>query len=377
MSRAVAPAVAMPRRRFLVMAGMVAAGLGLAGCPGTPGAERSNAMAMTRRVAVEYFPPVAGDEWETVTPADAGWDAGRLEEALTFAAERNSTAMVIVWGGRIMAERYWRDWDLHRAAAIASCQKSITSVLAGIAQEDGALRIGDRVTDYLGAGWCDAPPEAENRITVRHLLTMTSGLNDRLRYIADAGSTWYYNTPAYYRTKAVIEKAAGMSMNDYTRAKLWSRIGMQDSLWFGDLLGPTPAQQYRASARDMARFGLMILAGGSWAGQDIIADKTYLADALSTSQDRNPAYGYLWWLNGKERFLLPGPASRGGDGSFIPDAPADMVCALGAGDKKIYVVPSLNLVVARHGDAAGMDRTEAVSSFDNQLWQKLMAASSG
>jgi CubicO group peptidase (beta-lactamase class C family) len=366
----------MPRRRFLVAAGIAAAGLGLTGCRETR-AERSDPMTMTPNVSVDYFPPLTGDEWETVTPTDAGWDAGRLEEALSFAEEHNSAAIVLVSGGRIVAERYWRDWDLHRSAAIASCQKSITALLTGVAQEDGSLRITDCVADHLGAGWSQAPPEAESRISIRHLLTMTSGLDDRLRYVADAGTRWYYNTPAYYRTKGVIEQATGMSMNDYTRAKLWNRIGMQDSLWFGDLFGSPPAQQHRTSARDMARFGLMVLAGGAWAGQDIISDKTYLSDMLGSSQELNPAYGYLWWLNGKDRFVLPGLASRTGDGSFIPAAPADMVCALGAGDKKIYVVPSLNLVVTRHGEAAGMDRAEAVSSFDNQLWQKLMAAHAG
>lgn len=326
------------------------------------------------RAGTAYVPPLSGDNWETVSPASAGWDEARLNEALAYAGENQSTAMVVLYRGRIMAERYWRDWNLHSAAAIASCQKSVTSLLTGIAQEEGLLRIDDPVSHYLGAGWTKAPPEAEERITLRHLLTMTSGLADDLSYEVDAGTRWYYNTPAYYRLKAVIERAAGVSMNDFTRTRLLERIGMQDSVWFGELLAPPPGQQLRSSARNMARFGLLILNDGNWGAEAIIGDTQYLAESVTTSQELNLSYGYLWWLNGQPSHVLPGPARQTREGPFIPAAPSDMVSALGVGDKKIYLVKSMDLVVTRHGAAAGMGRTEAVSSFDNLLWQKLMAA---
>jgi len=125
------------------------------------------------------------------------------------------------------------------------------------------------------------------------------------------------------------------------------------------------------SARDMARFGLMVLGNGTWAGKDIIEDKTYLCDATKKSQDLNQSYGYLWWLNGENSFRLPGPASERLEGGLVPTAPADMFAALGAADKKIYIVPSLDLVVVRHGGSAG-EMMSASSSFDRQLWDMLM-----
>ncbi|MGQ0647731.1 MAG: hypothetical protein ACT4P7_09160 [Gemmatimonadaceae bacterium] len=73
----------------------------------------------------------------------------------------------------------------------------------------------------------------------------------------------------------------------------------------------------------------------------------------SSSSPSNPSYGYLWWLNGQVSHRIPGRytlPSR--TGSLIPSAPADRFAALGKGDKKIYVIPSLDLVVARHGDEA-------------------------
>ena len=59
-----------------------------------------------------YYPPLAGDAWETVDPAAAGWDSARLDEALEFAGGLHATAVIVLYRGRILAERYWQGWDL-------------------------------------------------------------------------------------------------------------------------------------------------------------------------------------------------------------------------------------------------------------------------
>jgi CubicO group peptidase (beta-lactamase class C family) len=321
-----------------------------------------------------YVPP-AGDAWERVDPGDAGWDLAKLEEAVTFAGERNSTALLVVQGGRIVVERYWQGWNEHSAALIASCQKSFSAVLAGIAQHEGLLRLDHLVAQHLGSGWSHAGEAEELRITLRHLLTMTSGLDEGLQRGGEPGSVWFYNTPAYYRLKGAIQAAAGVPFEEYFRSRLAEPLGLQDSAWQGEMFAPPPGQQLHASGRDMARFGLLVLRGGRWNGRTIIPDAAYHAAMLESSQDLNPAYGYLWWLNGKDRWQRP---ARGvhGQGTFIPSAPADMVAALGAADKKIHVVPSLDLVVVRHGGAA-FEAAQAVSTFDEQLWQRLSAARLG
>lgn len=116
-------------------------------------------------------------------------------------------------------------------------------------------------------------------------------------------------------------------------------------------------------ARDMARYGLLIQRGGVWKGTRVVPE-AWLRDALRPSQDLNRGYGYLWWLLGikKDR---PGR-----------DVPADLVAALGAKDQKIYVCPSLDVVLVRQGDAA-KDATEAESEFDNVLIGGLLAARAG
>ena len=89
----------------------------------------------------------------------------------------------------------------------------------------------------------------------------------------------------------------------------------------------------------------------------------------NTSQAYNPAYGYLWWLNGKDYFLAPG-LQFAFQGNLIPNAPPDMISALGKNDQKIYVVPSQRMVVIRTGESSyGVPL--AISPFDDLLWGKI------
>jgi len=323
---------------------------------------------------VLYFPP-PGTAWETALPASAGFDQAKLSAALDFAGEHASKAMVVLWNGRIVAERYW-DADANYFRDIASAQKSIVAVLVGMAQTKGLLKLADRVTDRLGPGWTNEAADAEARILLEHLITMTSGLDDSLRAEAPPGTRWRYTNDAFHQVQPVLEKVTGMGIEPVTRGWLWNSIGVSlRSRWFqrvnmADIKG-RPLWGLVMTARDMARFGLLIQAGGRWNGQTIIADAAYLAAALETSQTLNPSYGYLWWLNGKAAHLLP--PSRRRDGWLIPAAPADLVAALGKDDQKIYISRSEGLVVTRLGEAAAA-QADALSDFDDQLWAKLMAA---
>ncbi len=86
----------------------------------------------------------------------------------------------------------------------------------------------------------------------------------------------------------------------------------------------------------------------------------------------NTAYGYLWWLNGQDTFRLPGQEGREQQGPLIPSAPSDMVAGLGKDDQKVYVAPSLGLVVARQGGRADTQTRQSLSGFDERLWSLLM-----
>ena len=237
-----------------------------------------------------------------MTPAEVGWDPAALEEALSFAGERKSSGVVVLYNGRILAEQYWKlplvsgllqrptpyvltlhgkSSSGHQIEDVASVQKSVVAVLVGIAQQKGLLKITDRVDQHLGAGWSKAPREAESQITLRHLLTMTSGLNTRLELAAEAGTKWRYNTTAYAQSLKALAAAADMQPNELTRNWLTGPIGMADSRWVRRPLVKTlriDANPYgfATTARDLARFGLLILAEGVWGEKAVVEDRKYL-----------------------------------------------------------------------------------------------------
>lgn len=324
-----------------------------------------------------YFPPSTGDRWEAVPPGKAGWDTAKLDELATWAGGLNTTGLLLLHRGRILLERYFENAGQHSVLDVASAQKSAVSFLVGVAQEQGLLRIEDAVSQHLGVGWSKAPAEKEALITVRHLITMSSGLNDQWESVADAGTTWYYNNTAYHLSKRVLGSATGVSMQQYLDQQLGARIGLRETEWrerpFMKMPDGVPMTGLFMSARDMGRFGLLMLAGGSWEGEDVIVDKGYLNDSVSTSQQLNLSYGYLWWLNGKASHVLPGANPQPRDGSLIPPAPDDVYAAMGAGDQRIYVAPGLELVVVRQGRAA-FGAAAARSAFDAELWTRIMAA---
>jgi CubicO group peptidase (beta-lactamase class C family) len=332
-----------------------------------------------------YFPTRDGT-WETVEPRDVGWNQIAIEDALSFAKKHNTSAIVVLHRGRIFAERYWDlkddtmmsqtlryqdllitlDHDGRPIEDIASVQKSIVSFLVAVARDRGLADIEAPVSTYLKQGWSAAPPNAEKKILVRHLLTMSSGLSTELRFEAEAGTKWFYNTRAYSRLVDVLAEASGMTVADYTKEWLTGPIGMADSGW-----QPRPwltnqdanTIGFSTSARDLAKFGLLVLAGGAWNGHRLLDDANYLRESLHPSQEMNPSYGFLWWVNDS--------------GSFIPTAPDDLVAALGAGDRKLYVIPSLGLVVARLGAKArtSNDGNRNWKFFDREFLKLLLRAS--
>lgn len=322
-----------------------------------------------------YFPPVSSNTWETVSISELGWNENQLQPLLDYLETKNTKGFMMLYNGRIVegTESYMNGHSSTSPWYWASAGKTLTSTVTGIAQEKGLININNKVSDYLGTGWTSAPLEKENLITCKHLLSMNSGLDDslgddvspaNLQYVADAGSRWAYHN-VYVKLQDVIAQASNQTWTGYFNATLRDPIGMTGS-WFslGDL------SVYASTTRSMARFGLLIYAKGTWENTQIISE-AFLNEATNTSQNINQAYGYLWWLNGKSSFHLP-QSQLEFSGELIPNAPADMYAALGKNDQKIYIAPSKKLVVIRMGDAADGENF-ALSTFDNDLWEKIKA----
>jgi CubicO group peptidase (beta-lactamase class C family) len=317
-----------------------------------------------------YFPPISGNTWETVSPASLNWNETELNNLNTYLQQKNTKAFIILKNGRIVAEKYFGTFTTDSLWYWASAGKTMTAMLVGIAQQEGYLNINNKTSQYLGTGWTSLPLAKENLITVKHQLTMTTGLDDNvlpdndctlpscLLYKADAGTRWAYHNAPYTMLDKVLENATSLSYNNYFQQKIRNKTGM-NGLWIQSGYNNV----YYSSARSMARFGLLLLNKGIWDTTSIVKDAAYYNTQINTF---NLSYGYLTWLNGKSSYMLPSVQNIFA-GYLVPNAPADMFAALGKNDQKIYVVPSQNLVVIRMGESAGNSML-ALSSFDNELW---------
>ena len=321
-----------------------------------------------------YFPPLSGSEWEKTSPSALGWNESQIPALLDFLDEKNSKSFMILVNGRIVMEEYF---DGHTAADTwqwNSAGKTLATATTGLAQEEGLIDINSRVSDHLGIGWTSEPVAKENLITIRHLLTMTSGINDEsqlviprnLTYLADAGTRWSYHN-VFQKLMDVVAAASGQDFESYFVARLESKIGME-GFWNEGLIFTI----YHSTTRSMARFGLLALNLGKWENEQIL-DADFFKESVTTSQAINPSYGYLWWLNGKSNYMLPG-SQNVFPGTLVPAAPADMYAAMGAEDQRIYVIPSKNLVIVRMGNASDPSNPNfALSGFDQALWEKINA----
>ena len=322
-----------------------------------------------------YFPPINSTNWETISLSELNWNESNLQPLLDFVEEKDSKAFIILKNGRIAVEWYADDFSASQNWYWASAGKTLTSTTVGIAEQEDFVNLNAQTNDYLGDGWTNMTQEREDAISVLNQLTMTSGLNDIifdctdpicLFYKADATTRWAYHNAPYTLLQDVVGNGTGETFENYFNSSLRDKIGM-DGTWFGT---NNYNNVYFSTARSMARFGILMMNKGTWENDEIL-NQAYFSAMTNTSQNINKSYGYLWWLNGKESFMLPGSQDVF-NGSLIPNAPSDLVAGLGKNDQKLYVVQSQDLVIIRMGEIADEDSLVPIT-FDNELWEKINA----
>ena len=248
---------------------------------------------------------------------------------------------------------------------VASIQKSFVSILIGLAQEKGYLKISDPVSKYL-EDWTRSNKEGVEDITIKHLLTMTSGLNKTLDLSKYPGSEWQYTSRPYGQLLYILEFVTEKSIQDLSFDWLFSPLGLDETYWKKRDKRPmgfsTDSSDYGlvTTARDLLKFGDFILNGGEVGTNHIITDIDFFDDSFTQSQPHNPAYGYLWWLNNSDYFIK---TSGKGKGNLFPNAPKETILALGSGSKFLAIVPSQEMIVIRLGDRP------KDSNFINNLWK--------
>jgi CubicO group peptidase (beta-lactamase class C family) len=328
-----------------------------------------------------YFPAIDSDLWETTSVEELNWNSEALVNLYEFLQLNNTRAFVVLKDGKIVLENYWGA-NIQNTAAFdknsnwywASAGKTLTAFLVGIAQENNLLSIEDSSTLYLGNGWTSLEDNQENLIKIKHHLTMTTGLDyevddldctdpECLNFKNSPGNNWFYHNATYTLLREVIENVSETSYNDFTDQKIKMKIGMN-----GNWVQSNYNNFYWSTARDMARFGLLVLNKGVWDDEIILNDANYFSKMTNTSQEINTSYGYLWWLNGKNSLIPPGftiPL----DTSLAPNAPEDLIAGMGKNGQYLDVIPSQNLVVIRMGEAP--DNSLVPINFHNEMWNYL------
>jgi CubicO group peptidase (beta-lactamase class C family) len=283
------------------------------------------------------------------------------EDSLLKTIENYGTvAYLVIQNGELLYERYWADHNAKTYSASFSMAKSIVSMLVGIALEEGKIRSLDQaVADFIP----EFKADKKASITLRHLLTMTSGLDwdesynsiasptaqlyygDDLRSLVTnltvkhpAGSVWYYSSADTQILGMALEAAIDKTLSQYASEKIWKHIGAeQNATWSLDKDNGTTKGNccFNSTPRDFARLGQLVLQNGKWQNQQLVPS-AYLATATKTNPtlkdaDNNKVdyYGYQFWLGQIEN--KPMPFFAGILGQYI------------------FVIPHLNAVIIRLG----------------------------
>jgi len=299
--------------------------------------------------AQDRFP---GAEWEHVPPAQAGWSEPLLADVQDWSKQIHSTAFMVVHRGAVVAE--WG--DTAKRTELASVRKSLLSALIGIAVAERKISL-DSTLAQLGID-DNAPSltEAEKQATVRMLLEARSGVYHAALYETPAmakqrpargshepGTFWYYNNWDFNALGTIYEHATGTGIYDALDRLIAKPIGMQDyrpedGVYFPGAASIHRAYPLRMSARDLARFGLLYLNKGAWAGKQLVPADWVRESTHPYSEQPSSGlgYGYLWWT------APPTPVAGGlPEGTFF---------AWGADGQQAFVIPAYDLVVVNPVD---------------------------
>jgi CubicO group peptidase (beta-lactamase class C family) len=321
--------------------------------------------------AQSYFPPLSGNQWDTLSPNRFGYCSDRIDSLYHFLDRTHSKAFILLKDGKIVLEKYFDAFTADSNWYWASAGKTLTASLVGIASDKNLLKLNDPSSKYLGSGWTSLSKIQEDSITIGHQLSMTTGLNDTgnlnctepqcLSYRTGVGTRWSYHNAPYTLLDGVIENSTGSKINIFLNQQLTSKTGIA-----GLYLKIDYNNVFFSKPRAMARFGNLLLNKGNWGGTQVVSEN-FLQAALSSSQSINPSYGYLTWLNGKSSYMIP-QVQISFNGDLFSQAPKDGYAALGKNGQIIFVVPSQNLVWIRMGDNPDSGNPLVSVSYGNDVW---------
>ena len=284
-----------------------------------------------------------------------------IRAAAAYSASAGGTSFLAVQNGQTLLEQ-----NANEAHKIYSGTKAFWCLAALAAAEDGLLSLDDHVADTIPS-WKNEPRKA--RVTIRQLLDFSCGLdpvfslhnNDpgdrdaiaiRAPIVAEPGKRFIYGPSALQVFHAVLKAKLGRSPTRYLEQRVLNRLDLGQQRYLTDSAGnPLLAAGWLLSAKQWARLGEAVLKGS------LVSPSSF--DQCRRGSPANPAYALGWWNNhlapgGREfdieSMLVPKWEKQHWSGTVLcRDAPPDLIACIGSGYQRLYVIPSMNLVVVRHG----------------------------
>jgi CubicO group peptidase (beta-lactamase class C family) len=310
------------------------------------------------------------DGWHVATPAQEGLDPTPICSIAASLQGTNPDGVVVVRHNTLVYEHYFTDGTTYgpdSVHSLYSVTKSVIGLLIGIAFDRGWLRDGDAPISSFFPGDIDLLTQGKSAITLRNLLTMTSGLQwpemtvsyadpsnierqmntkaNVTRFVLSQplsvtpGTIWNYDSGGVEVLGNILTDVAHEPFDMLAQQALFDPLGIAHRAWLsssGKNLGASWGLWL--TPRDLAKIGQLVLNHGSWNGQqivsaqwisDMVAPHVSLPEHFLHGGDGGYAYGYLWWLGR----------------THIGDRRIDWIAGIGWGGQRLYLVPSLDLVI--------------------------------
>lgn len=322
----------------------------------------------------DYWPTTG---WRSCRPEDVDMDSNRLKQVYDYLAreEFKTQGVVITRRGYIIAEAYFGNFQqtsLHHSYSVA---KSVTGALIGVAISKGLITsVQQNVSDFYSRWRTEDTPPWKRDMTIRHLLTMTSGLQwnetvyfgpdsasndayrmaaqpDFARYVLDRpaihqpGTLWNYSSGDSMLLAGIVAAASGITARQFAQQNIFTPLGIPSAEWESDPSGQTNGGWgIHLNVRDFAKFGYLYLKKGRWENQQLVPE-AWITTSVQRAAPGIIHYGYQWWRP---------EGLQGYPGSGIP---ANTYMAIGLYRQYIIVIPDAEIVISRVANDA-----------DSQTW---------
>lgn len=303
-------------------------------------------------------------------------EQARYKLAADYSEDFRGLSVLVLKGDKVVFEQYQNGHSADSTHMLASGTKSFVGVMAVAAVEDKLLKLDERVSDTI-TEWKTDP--RKSKITINELLHLISGIGGgtlgRPPAYADAikaeaayepGTKFQYGPAPFQIFGEVMRRKLAPRKEgvlDYLKRRILDPLGLKVGFWQKGADGnPQLPSGAFLTAREWAKFGIFVKNGGKWSDKQIVPKK--LLEQCFAGSKVNPAYGLTFWLN------APGSVASGDDEESLrprdrisregiyAKGPRDLVMAAGAGQQRLYIIPSLDMVIVRQGRLSRFDDAE-------------------